>query len=47
MAVVVILMIASRGLRIVGSGTRSTRTSFVACQTSAFMISSLPLSDQS
>ena len=38
-ACVVILTIASRGLRIFGSGTRSTRTSLVACQTSAFISS--------
>src|SRR3954465_9384496 len=37
MAVDVILTIASRGFRILGSGTRSTRTSFVACQTNAFI----------
>src|SRR4051812_24536832 len=41
MAVDVILTIASRGFRILGSGTRSTRTSFVACQTNAFIRSPL------
>ena len=34
------MTIASRALRIFGSGTRSTRTSLVPCQTSAFMMSS-------
>src|SRR4051812_15400299 len=41
MAVVVILTMASRPLRIFGSGTRSTRTSFVACHTNAFIETSL------
>src|SRR4051794_27531252 len=36
-AVSVTLMIASRGFRIVGSGTRSTRTSSVPYQQRAFM----------
>src|SRR5712671_5699135 len=41
MAVDVMRTIASRGLRIAGSGTRSTRTSLVPCHTSAFMMSSV------
>src|SRR4051812_21879013 len=37
MAVDVIRTIASRGFRMRGSGTRSTRTSLVPCHTTAFM----------
>src|SRR5574338_1613165 len=39
-AVDVIFTMASRGFRISGSGTRSTRTSFLPCQTRALMHSS-------